>query len=218
MTDTQCGRADLLEFSIPSVADWAKAGAGTGMGGRSRTVSGTSATAGNTEMISKVLAVLSLVCLPVSVAFWHRSHARPMRYRFDLTLYKSLDVFLKDGVCGMHVLSMPTRTASRTDFLAPLSYDPTPNRASLLLSTSQSGPYRNTWVVFPFWLSTGLLIVMGATPIFRGPMTLWWRRRTGRCTACGYNLTGNRSGRCPECGNRVETLRSRSTGASARHR
>ena len=166
-------------------------------------------------MISKVLAVMSLVSLPLSIAFWHRSHEHPVRYRFDLTLYKSLDVYLKDGVCGMHLLSMPTKTASRTEFLAPLLYDPTPNRASLLLSTSQSGPYHYTWFVFPFWLSTSLLIVMGATPVFRGPMTLWWRRRMGRCTACGYNLTGNRSGRCPECGNRVESSRVRSRGATA---
>ena len=26
------------------------------------------------------------------------------------------------------------------------------------------------------------------------------RRRTGLCTECGYDLTGNASGKCPECG------------------
>lgn len=169
-------------------------------------------------MVSKTLAVFSLVGLPLSIAFWHRSHAHPVRYRFDLTLYKSLDVYLKDGVCGMQMLSMPTKTASRTEFLTPLVYDPTPNRASLLLTTSRSGPYRYTWIVFPFWLSTGLLAVLGAMPIVRGPLTLWRRRRTGRCTACGYNLTGNRSGRCPECGNDFASARSRPRGVSARRR
>lgn len=29
------------------------------------------------------------------------------------------------------------------------------------------------------------------------------RRRSGLCTECGYDLTGNRSGTCPECGAHV---------------
>lgn len=42
-----------------------------------------------------------------------------------------------------------------------------------------------------------------------GLLTLWLWPRPGRdaggprCTACGYNLTGNVSGVCPECGVRV---------------
>ena len=59
-------------------------------------------------MVSKVLAVISLVAIPLSVAFWQRSHANPVHYRFDLTLYKSLDIYLKEGVCGILLLSMPT--------------------------------------------------------------------------------------------------------------
>jgi len=154
-------------------------------------------------MASKALAVISLIAIPLSIAFWQRSHANPVRYRFDLTLYKSLDVYLKDGVCGMQVLSMPTKVASRSEFRTSLGYDATPNRASFLFSSTRRGPYRYTWLVFPFWLLTSFLAATGAMPIVRGPVTLWWRRRTGRCTACGYNLTGNRSGRCPECGAQV---------------
>jgi MFS family permease len=31
--------------------------------------------------------------------------------------------------------------------------------------------------------------------------------RTGKCAACGYDLTGNTSGRCPECGERLPLAR-----------
>ena len=29
------------------------------------------------------------------------------------------------------------------------------------------------------------------------------RRRSGECTNCGYDLTGNESGVCPECGEAI---------------
>lgn len=154
-------------------------------------------------MIGKVLAVVALVTLPLSVALWHRSHSQPVQYRYDLTLYQSIWVYLKDGVCGLEVLSMPTMTASRTEFRNPLRYNPTPHQASLWLSSEQKGPYRTTWIVFPFWLPTGLLTCVGTIPVARGPVRRRWRRFRGCCESCGYDLTGNRSGRCPECGTRL---------------
>ena len=55
----------------------------------------------------------------------------------------------------------------------------------------------------PFWL---LAVALAGAPAFllghaayeryRGAK----RRKTGLCSHCGYNLTGNVSGRCPECG------------------
>jgi hypothetical protein len=125
-----------------------------------------------------------------------------VQHRFDLTLYKSLRVYLKDGVCGMRLLSLPTKTASRTEFHAPLNYDATPNKRSLMLSSTRKGLYRVTWVVFPLWLTTGLLTIASTAPVVRGPVRQWMRRWRGHCVECGYNLTGNRSGRCPECGHR----------------
>ncbi len=169
-------------------------------------------------MFAKSLAVLSLILLPLSIAFWHRSYAQPFRYRFDVTLYKSLDVYLKDGICGLHLLSMPTQTASRTEFRSPITYDPTPNRASLLFSTAQTGPLRRTWLVFPFWLLTGLMMVAGATPIAQGPIRVWWRRRAGRCEVCGYDLTGNPSGRCSECGHAFSNDNATKRSRPALHR
>ncbi len=46
------------------------------------------------------------------------------------------------------------------------------------------------------------------------PLVIWlglkaerwrYRRRTGHCRHCGYDLTGNVSGRCPECGTNVQS-------------
>ena len=151
-------------------------------------------------MVSKVLAIIALVLLPLSATFWYRSHSQPVRYRFDLTLYKSLDVYLKNGICGFHLLSMPTKTASKTEFETPLRYNATPNQASFLVSTTQQGPFRFTWLVFPFWAVSFTLVGFGFLPVARGPMVRWLRRRAGRCVTCGYSLIGNKSGRCPECG------------------
>ncbi len=154
-------------------------------------------------MFAKIVAVASFVVLPLSIAMWHRSHQRPVQYRYDLTLYKSMWVYVRDGVCGLELLSMPTKTASRSEFRNPLRFDPTPKQASLWVSSTQQGPYRTTWIVFPFWLLTGLLMFCGAYPVIRGPVRQLWRRWRGHCIDCGYDLTGNRSGRCPECGTRL---------------
>lgn len=151
-------------------------------------------------MISKIIAIIALVILPLNLTFWYRSHSRPVRYRFDVTHYKSLDVYLKNGVCTLHLLSMPTRTAAKTEFETSLRYNPAPTQASFFLSSSQQGPFRFTWLIFPFWVATLGLIGLGTMPIVRGPVLRWWRMRRGRCLYCGYDLTGNRSGRCPECG------------------
>lgn len=151
-------------------------------------------------MVAKILGVISLVMLPLSAMLWHSSHRYPKQHRFDLTLYKSLNINLQDGLCIMELVSMPTKVASRTEFLAPLGRDPRPAKRSLMLSTTKSGAVRTTWLIFPFWLSTLLLTLLGVTPVVQGPIKRWWRRRNGWCIFCGYNLAGNRSGRCPECG------------------
>lgn len=151
-------------------------------------------------MAIKVVGVVALVLFPFSVSLWHRSHKAPQQYRYDLTLYKSLRVYLKDGICGLRVLSMPTKTGGKSDFRASLSFDMIPGNKSFLLRSRKEGVYRITWLVFPFWLTTCLLSVALLTPVFRGPVRRWRRKRAGCCLHCGYSLTGNRSGRCPECG------------------
>ncbi len=166
-------------------------------------------------MISKALAVAAFLFLPLSVLLWHKSHNAPEQYRYDLTLYKSLRVYLKDGICSLRLLSMPTKTALQSEFRAPLTWNPTPNRRALMLVSARNGPYRVTWIVFPLWLATGALMLTGAMPIVRGPLRRRWRRSHGACIECGYNLHGNRSGRCPECGTRfsrqgVPSLRGKS--------
>jgi len=151
-------------------------------------------------MLGKATAVIALAVLPLSVSLWHKSHRSAELYRFDVTLYKSLHVYLKDGVCGLRLLVLPTKTASRSEFRSPLVYDARPESRSLLWRSTRKGPYRITWLVFPFWLPTGGLTLVGTLPIVRGPIQRWWRRRHRRCEDCGYDLRGSRGGRCPECG------------------
>ncbi|MEK6800149.1 MAG: hypothetical protein AABZ12_14395 [Planctomycetota bacterium] len=153
-------------------------------------------------MLVKIVAIVALVTLPLNAALWRRSHTQPVRFRWDMTLYKSVDVYMKDGLCGLHLLSMPRKTASRSEFEAPINYNPVPNNASLLFTSKMSGAYRHTWIVFPFWLPAVFLATCGGLPIAQGPVRRWWRVRHGRCVACAYDLRGTHSGRCPECGMR----------------
>jgi len=158
-------------------------------------------------MLTKLVAILALVSLPISAALWNRSHVAPRQYRFDVTMYKSLRVYLKDGTCGLRLLSLPTKTAGRSEFRATLDYNARQMREGLVLRSTKRGPYRVTWLVFPFWLTTLALAVGGTTPMAFGPLRQVWRQWRGCCLVCGYNLYGNRSGRCPECGNRFRPVR-----------
>lgn len=58
-------------------------------------------------------------------------------------------------------------------------------------------------VGLPFWFVCLLLSVYPAGSLVRGPLLRRRRRSKGRCTGCGYDLTGNVSGVCPECGSLV---------------
>lgn len=154
-------------------------------------------------MFAKTFAVLAVLLLPLNLSLWHRSHSGPVRYRCDLTVYKSLTLYLREGVVAAHVLTMPTRTASRTDFQSPLKHDMTPSKGGIHLSSTKNGEFTQTWFVFPFWLSTLLLTFICIQPVFAGPIRHAWRNWRGRCPSCGYDLTGNRTGRCSECGEHV---------------
>jgi len=151
-------------------------------------------------MVAKILAVLAMMMLPLSALLWRQSHAEPMQHRYDLTLYKSLRVYLIDGVCGLRLLSMPTKTASKTGFHTALNYNPSPQKKTWVLQSVKKGPYRVTWLVFPLWITTAACTMLCMLPVFMGPVRQWWRRLNGHCIRCGYNLRGNRSGRCSECG------------------
>ena len=48
----------------------------------------------------------------------------------------------------------------------------------------------------PYWAATLLTAILPVTWV----VSLVRRKRTGLCSNCAYNLTGNASGICPECG------------------
>jgi len=154
-------------------------------------------------MVAKIFAVLAVLVLPLNLFFWHRSHSAPVYFRSDVSPYRSLTVYLRDGVIGMYLLTMPTPTNGKSEFQADLRYDATPSKGNLYLSSKHFGDLTKTWLVFPFWLSTVLLVFITFQPVIRGPVREIWRRIRGRCISCGYDLTGNRSGRCSECGEHV---------------
>jgi len=155
-------------------------------------------------MVVKIIAVFALIALPMNISMWHRSHTSPTTYRWDLTVYKSATVYLRDGLLGIHVLSMSTKTAIDSEFETPLTYDPLASKPlgfmSMFLHSNAQGGMRNTWIIFPFWLPTLILSFFGILPIVRGPMRRMLRRTRGRCLECGYDLRGTRSKRCSECG------------------
>lgn len=59
---------------------------------------------------------------------------------------------------------------------------------------------RQIVVELPFWMMFLLFLAYPCLAFIRGPMRRYGRKRRGRCSQCGYDLTGNTSGRCPECG------------------
>ena len=153
-------------------------------------------------MFWKIIAVASLLVLPFSVTLWKKSHSNPEWYRCDLTDYKSLSGTVRAGLVGLHVLSMPEKTNLRSEFRTPIKYNPLPKNRSLLVSSVATGPYTNTWLVFPLWLSTSILLTLMMIPVARGPIRRWHREWRGCCVECGYDLRGLRSRKCPECGTR----------------
>lgn len=151
-------------------------------------------------MFFKITAVVALLVLPFSISMWRKSYVNPEWFRYDISPYKSLDVSGTDGLVGFHVLSMPTMLNLKSEFRMPLNYDPMPPGKTLHLSSQKKGAYRNSWLIFPFWLSSSVLVSLIALPIVDGPIRRWHRTRKGRCLECAYLLQGLKSDRCPECG------------------
>lgn len=77
----------------------------------------------------------------------------------------------------------------------------------VVFEDTSNGRYYQHWSVnASSEVALAMGVVFGICPTFailRGPVRRRWRRRHGRCTQCGYDLTGNVSGVCPECGRNV---------------
>ena len=159
-------------------------------------------------MIGKIVAIASLAILPLSATMWYRSHTSPYWRHFDLTLYKSVWLTMENGICDVELLSMPTKVASKSEFLVRVEKGKRPKKQAFRLTTRTHGQgYRTTCIAFPLSLSTSLLALTGTIPLVISPAKRWRRKRNGWCVDCGYNLSGNKSGRCPECGMRLGSER-----------
>lgn len=160
-------------------------------------------------MLTRIVAICCALALPFGVVTWFRSHFDAVQHRYDVTLNQSMWVYLKDGLCGLEVTSMPMPTASRSEFHASLSYDPLRDRGPVQLRSRFDGPYRITWIVFPLWLPNLMMLAACITAAALGPVRRTWRSYLGRCVVCGYDLRGNRFARCSECGELVRRARLR---------
>ncbi|HZL37098.1 MAG TPA: hypothetical protein VFC78_17395 [Tepidisphaeraceae bacterium] len=78
----------------------------------------------------------------------------------------------------------------------------------LLLAAAFLAAYVEHHSIDSLFRSIGALAAAGALVFF-----VWhgltgerrrFRKQSGLCPSCGYNLTGNISGICPECGTRVQ--------------
>jgi hypothetical protein len=61
-------------------------------------------------------------------------------------------------------------------------------------------------VTFPFWALTAAMAIASLVQ-GRRALRRWYRVQRGRCSQCGYDLTGNTSGACPECGSAIQRVR-----------
>lgn len=68
-------------------------------------------------------------------------------------------------------------------------------------------PLRPIWTHVCWHFAAATAIYALLTTLFYGFRGIW-RRATGRCTNCGYALTGCQSMRCPECGSVRRQFRS----------
>ncbi|MFQ5495495.1 MAG: hypothetical protein ACE5EX_08950, partial [Phycisphaerae bacterium] len=84
------------------------------------------------DMIWKILAVTSLVVLPLSLALWRKSHHEPEEFRYDVSAYRSLRISLREGTCGFRLLSMPRPNSLQCRFRTSLDRVTLPPQRSFL--------------------------------------------------------------------------------------
>ena len=94
--------------------------------------------------------------------------------------------FLKSGACP----SCGNQTDIRTVRSFGNAFRALGNWVIVLLTVLSAGPLGESISLKKKCLNCGSIFCD------QGPMPT----RTGHCTKCGYNLTGNTTGVCPECG------------------
>jgi len=85
----------------------------------------------------------------------------------------------------------------------PLFPDKTFRLTFALNPITVTSRYRLSFVTIHLWAVAVLLGVPPCYGLVPGWLRRRYRRRHGRCVACGYDLTGNTSGICPECATEI---------------
>lgn len=144
-------------------------------------------------MIRKAITLSLMLALALLVVIWIASYTH--RYTYELPTRQGA---LTSGFMDGKIL------------IAVTNRQPTPSRLLGALGFRNVTPpsfhthHRFHHALFvPIWL---LLAITGTFPVIaliRGPLRHRYRRRSGLCLKCGYNLKGNQSGTCPECGTKI---------------
>ena len=115
------------------------------------------------NIIGKIVAVASLAILPFSAMLWYRSYTNPYWQRFDLTLYKSVWLYLESGVCDMEVLSMPTKSSFKSEFVVPVVKGRAATTSAFRLTSSRHGDGYRTYYghLYGFYVDVGQRIERG---------------------------------------------------------
>lgn len=61
-----------------------------------------------------------------------------------------------------------------------------------------------TTIEFRSWIVLLLVFLWPLLAYMRGPLRRAWWQKDGRCSVCGYNLSGNINGVCTECGSNID--------------
>jgi len=177
------------------------------------------------RQLLNLLTALSLLLLAVLAATWVRSHFRHDLVRLHLAGGDRCSVISSRGTllfehhlnevyyggkvpAGWEIRSAPASTDFRTArWENPavehrvFGYGVVVNRGTVgpTQQSARRGAWRNFALIIPYWPLVLTAAVLPAVALLRIRRARA-RGRVGRCTACGYDLTGNVSGVCPECG------------------
>lgn len=137
-------------------------------------------------------AILSLLLGVAASVFWIRS------YDFGMA---SHDQFAAGGVEVHSVRGRLTITSHRKPTTSRILVTTAPDGSHIVIDYFQSyAPAHRLVVSYSVTALITAVLPIDWPIYFSRPARRRRLKRQGRCSTCGYDLTGNVSGACPECG------------------